>query len=120
MGDQSVTDLSYLREMAMGDDEIVVETAKIFLKNAPDEIENLREYFANQEWEKLYQQAHKIKPNLEYMGMERAGELILEIEEQARTQDISDDLENKINEFHSVCLQGLDELAEKIEELESN
>lgn len=120
MGDQSVTDLSYLRELAMGDEEIVVDTAKIFLKNAPGEIENLKKHFANEEWEKLYQQAHKIKPNLEYMGMERAGELILEIEEQAKTQNISEDLGDKIDEFYSVCSQGLDELDEKIKEIESN
>jgi HPt (histidine-containing phosphotransfer) domain-containing protein len=120
VGNQSIIDLSYLREIAMGDKEIVIETTKLFLENTPGILDNMEEYFANKEWDKLYEQAHKIKPNLQYMGMEQARELIIEIEEQARTQNISEDLENKIKEFNSICSQGLDELSEKIEEIESN
>lgn len=117
---QSVTDLSYLREVAMGDDEIVIETTKAFLESTPSALENLKECFANQEWDEVYKQAHKIKPNLQYMGMERAQELIIEIEEQARSREISEDLGDKIKEFNTICSKGLDELSEKVEELESN
>jgi HPt (histidine-containing phosphotransfer) domain-containing protein len=114
---QSVTDLSYLRKVTMGDDEIMVETIEVFIDNTPDVLKNLKKYFANEDWDKLYEQAHKVKPSLQYMGMERARQLIVEIEEQARTQNISEDLGDKIEELNSICLQGLDELSEKIEEL---
>lgn len=119
MKHHSLTDLSYLRKVTMGDEEIIVETINIFIESIPNVLENLKKHFANQEWEKLYNQAHKVKPNLEYMGMERAHELIIEIEEQARTKNISEDLGDKIEEFDMVCSRGLDELSEKIEELES-
>lgn len=116
---QSVTDLSYLREVVMGDEEIIIETTKAFLKETPNVLDNMNEHFTNQEWDELYKQAHKIKPNMEYMGMTQARELILEIEEQAKTREISDDLGDKIKKFHSLCTKALDELSEKIKELES-
>lgn len=116
---QSVTDLSYLREVVMGDEEIVIETTKAFLKNTPNFLNNMKEHFANQEWDKLYKQAHKIKPNLEYMGMEQARELILEIEEQAKSGEPSESLGDKIKELNSICSRAFDELSVKIEELKS-
>lgn len=119
MSNQEVTDLSYLREMAMGDDEIVIETTEVFLEDTPNALDNLQEHFANQEWDKLKKQAHKIKPNTQYMGMDRARELILEIEEQAKTENISEDLGSKIKEFNSICRQALDELSAKLDKIKS-
>lgn len=117
---QSVTDLSYLREVVMGDEEIVIETTKAFLKDTPNVLNNMKAHFTNQEWEKLYKQAHKIKPNLEYMGMKQARELILEIEEQAKSGEPSESLGGKIKELNSICSKAFDELPVKIEELRSD
>ena len=119
MDNQSITDLSYLREIAMGDDSIVIETTEAFLKDAPAAIENIQKHYQSEEWQKLQKQAHKIKPNLKYMGMERAHELVLTIEEQAKTEDISDDLGEQVSEFCSLCHQALDELSDKIEALKA-
>ncbi|WP_095606007.1 Hpt domain-containing protein [Aliifodinibius salipaludis] len=119
MDNKSVTDLSYLREIAMGDDSIVIEATEAFLENTPATIENIQKYYKDGEWQKLYKQAHKIKPNLKYMGMERAHELILDIEEQANTGKISDDLGDKISEFCSLNKQALKELSDKIEALKA-
>lgn len=104
----------------MGDDDIVIETTKTFLENAPDALEKIQTAYSNQDWEALAKQAHKIKPNLQYMGMERARELILEIEEQSKSENISDDLGKKIDEFTSICSEGLEELSEKVAELKAS
>lgn len=119
VGNKQVTDLSYLREVAMGDEEIVIETAEAFLDDAPEAVQNMQDRFANQEWEKLYKQAHKIKPSLKYMGMDRATELILEIEGQAKSGNISEKLGSQIKEFNSLCQQALQELSDEIENLKS-
>lgn len=103
----------------MGDDEIVLETAAVFLEDTPTAIQNLREHFANQEWDSLHKQAHKMKPGLKYMGMDRASELILEIEGQAKSGNISEDLGSKIKELHSLCSKAIEELSDKIEGLKS-
>lgn len=101
----------------MDDDSIVIETIEAFLDDTPNALENIQKYYEEKEWQQLYKQAHKIKPNLKYMGMERAHELILTIEEQANTGEISDNLGEKISEFCSLSHQALEELSEKIESL---
>lgn len=117
MDNKSVTDLSYLREIAMGDDSIVIETTEAFLEDAPAAIESIQKHYQREEWQELSKQAHKIKPNLKYMGMDRAHELVLTIEEQANSEQISDDLGEQVSEFCSLCRQALDELSDKIEAL---
>lgn len=119
MDNQQLTDLSYLREVAMGDDEIVIETIEAFLDDTPDAIKNLQDCFANQKWDQMSKQAHKIRPGLKYMGMQRALQLINEIEEQTKSGEVQVNLGSKIKEFNTICLEALDELSEKVEELKS-
>ncbi|HKK46470.1 MAG TPA: Hpt domain-containing protein [Balneolaceae bacterium] len=119
MNDNAVTDLSFLREIAMGDDDIIIETTQVFLDELPQNLKGLRENFANQEWEKIGKLAHKIKPNMAYMGMKRAQKLILNIEQQAKSEEIDEDFGNDISEFIQLCNQASNELNEKLEELKS-
>lgn len=120
VNNQSVTDLSYLREVVMGDEEIIIKTTKAFLEDTPNVLNNMKEHFSKEEWDKLYKQAHKIKPNMEYMGMKQARELVLEIEEQAKSGDPSDNLGDKIKELNLICVKAHEELSAKIEELKSD
>nr|NIT56047.1 hypothetical protein [Fodinibius sp.]NIU59026.1 hypothetical protein [Phycisphaerae bacterium]NIV11044.1 hypothetical protein [Fodinibius sp.]NIW95334.1 hypothetical protein [Phycisphaerae bacterium]NIY24631.1 hypothetical protein [Fodinibius sp.] len=51
MDNKPVTDLSYLREIAMGDDSIVIETTEVFLEDVPSAIENIQEHYESEEWQ---------------------------------------------------------------------
>lgn len=119
MSNQEITDLSYLREVAMGDEDIVIDTTRAFLEDTPAALEALHQAYTDQQWQVLYKQAHKIKPNLEYMGIERSSELIREIETQAKNEEISDDLGRKVDEFRAICTHALEELSAKVEKLEA-
>lgn len=119
MSDKPTTDLSYLREMAMGDDDIIIETAEMFMEDIPRSVEKMKAYTANEQWEELAKIAHKIKPNLSYMGMERGRELIIDIEEEANSGSISADIQDKISEFDEICSQAVKELTVKVGELKS-
>lgn len=117
MDNNEVTDLSYLRELAMGDEEIVIETMETFIDNVPVTIANIKEAYSNNDWQELYKQAHKIKPSLKYMGMEKASDLIIDIEQQAKQENISDHLEEQVSTFVVLCEQALTELSDKVEAL---
>ncbi len=119
MDNQQLTDLSYLRKVAMGDDEIVIETTEAFLDDTPEALKNLQECFADQKWEQMSRQAHKIKPGLKYMGMEQALELINDIEKQTKSGDVQVDLGSKVKEFNALCSKAIDELLEKVEKIKS-
>lgn len=117
MDTNEVSDLSFLRELAMGDESIIIETTETFLGNAPATIENIEKAYHEGDWKELYKQAHKIKPSLKYMGMEKAHDLIIHIEEQAMNENISDQLESQTTEFIALCEQALTELSVKVESL---
>lgn len=117
MEDNQVTDLSYLHELAMGDESIIIETAETFLDDTPNTLVKIEGAHQNEDWEELYKQAHKIKPNLKYMGMEKASELIIDIERQAKARNPSDNLDEMLDEFKKLIRQGFKELDKKIEQL---
>jgi len=105
--------------MAMGDDSIIIEITKVFLKDAPDAIEQMKASYANEDWEQLAKIAHKIKPNLIYMGMDRARELILDIEQQAKSGNIRDECRQQITEIDQLCNRAFSELTDKVEQLKA-
>lgn len=120
MDEQRVTDLSYLREIAMGDDAIVIETAETFIEDIPSALADMQEYCEAEDWQKLHKLAHKIKPNFTYMGMDEARDLIIDIEQQAKSEEISSGLDGDIEKFVELCNQALDELQRKVDELKNS
>lgn len=116
MGKKSVTDLSYLHKMTMGDEEIILETVQVFLKSMPQILIKLQSYCDHQEWEKLAAEAHKIKPNLIYMGIGEAHQLIVNIEDDAKNQKI-EKIEYQVEEFSAICNLALKELSKKVDEM---
>lgn len=109
-------DLSYLNKMAMGDVRIIRETVESFLQSTPEALANLQEYLEQQKWDKLAKEAHKIKPNLIYMGMSEAHEILLKIEQQAKGGN-TEGIEKRIHTFSVICNQALDELLQKVNEM---
>ncbi|WP_138431464.1 Hpt domain-containing protein [Fodinibius saliphilus] len=117
MSENQVTDLSYLREMAMGDEEIVKDTAKAFLENIPALICQMNECYANETWQELRKLAHQIKSNMSYMGMDEGRSIVLDIENQIKNNNISKKLGAQLSEFEQICNHACNELTSKLKEL---
>ncbi|MEL7833738.1 Hpt domain-containing protein [Fodinibius sp. Rm-B-1B1-1] len=120
MDTDSVSDLSYLNEIAMGDQSIVIEVTETFLSDAPNALKEIKKHSRDRNWSALAKVAHKVKPNFKYMGMDRASEIIVDIEQQAKSEDISADLDHQIDELVQLSDQAFDELASKLESLKKN
>jgi len=119
MADQRITNLSYLEEMGMGEDALLVEMIELFLENTPESIRILHTHAENEEWENLAAEAHKFKPNLFYMGLEDAQQVIIEIEESAKNRADLEAIPFKIQQIENVCQKAYLELEEILEELKS-
>lgn len=104
----------------MGDDSIVIETTETFLADAPNALKEIKECYKDRNWSELAKAAHKIKPNFKYMGMDRASELIIDIEQQAKSGDISANIDQQIDELIQLSKQAFDELSNKVEDLKKN
>lgn len=119
MSDQRITNLSYLEDMGMGDDSLLIEMIELFLEKTPESIQHMKEYETQKNWQQLAAEAHKLKPNLSYMGLESAKELILEIENSSRKEENLDALSIKISEIEKLCNQAYSELSSELDNLKN-
>jgi len=78
-------DLSYLKDVSSGSNEFMVEMIEIFLDQTPGYFALLDQAIKDENWTKVAEIAHKIKPTLAFMGADSAKESMAEIESKART-----------------------------------
>ncbi|WP_298487235.1 Hpt domain-containing protein [uncultured Maribacter sp.] len=72
--------LDKINEMAEGDEEFIVSVISVFLEEVPVDLEALEKALTEMNYEQVYQLAHKIKPNVDLLGMEQTRAAALEIE----------------------------------------
>lgn len=114
MTNKKVTDLSYLRDISTGDEQMVSEMIEVFLEGYRDALSEMRELNESQDWEELRAKAHKFKPNLAYMGIASGTEKILELEEHAKNNNPDLKINTKLTELSDICEQASEELREEL------
>jgi len=72
--------LDKINEMADGDTDFIESVITVFLDEVPQDLEGLEKALAEGNYEQVYQLAHKIKPNVDLLGMEQTRAAALEIE----------------------------------------
>ncbi len=72
--------LDKLNEMADGDNDFINSVISVFLEEVPTDLEMLEQAIEKKDYPNVYQLAHKIKPNVDLLGMEQARANALEIE----------------------------------------
>lgn len=76
--------LDKLNELSGGDKEFNVSIIEVFLAETPADMQNLAAAVEAKDHDKIYQYAHKIKPNADLLGVNAALEAVLAIEVHAR------------------------------------
>lgn len=115
---QDLTDLSYLREISGGSEELMKEMVEIFLTETPDMLQGLTESAQTEDWKTFREIAHKIKPSITYAGIVSAEKLIEKIHEDAKSQTNLDEIPGLLPEFVSVCNAAIEELKGKMKEMQ--
>ncbi|MBT8178059.1 MAG: Hpt domain-containing protein [Eudoraea sp.] len=77
--------LDKINEMAEGDTDFINSVIQVFLEEVPMDLENLEAAINDKNYEKVYKLAHKIKPNVDLLGMEQTRAIALEIETLGKT-----------------------------------
>ncbi|TAE49905.1 MAG: response regulator [Bacteroidetes bacterium] len=76
-------DISYLRELAEGDDAFVREMLAIFVQNTPSDIDMLARSVASFDWPAIRHGSHKLKYPLASVGREDMVDILREMESMA-------------------------------------
>lgn len=77
-------DLSYLREMAGGNKELVLEMISIFKSQVIEFGENMDQLLNSKQYELLGKLAHKAKSSVAIMGLEDLAQRLKDLENSAR------------------------------------
>jgi HPt (histidine-containing phosphotransfer) domain-containing protein len=103
---KTLIDLSYLQEVASDNSDFMIEMIDIFLAQTPEYVSILSDAIDKQNWDKIAEMAHKIKPTLAFMGANEAKETMASIESRGRAKEdyegIMSDFGNLREDFNQI------------------
>ena len=102
--------LDKIQELAEGDQDFVLSVVSVFLEEVPVDLQALESELENGNIEQIYKLAHKLKPNLDWMGMEPARVLALEIETMGKQNQPLDAIRPKFPLLKKDIEQAIQEL----------
>ncbi|MGI9552925.1 MAG: Hpt domain-containing protein [Aurantibacter sp.] len=85
--------LDKISEMADGDQDFINSVVSVFLEEVPQDLQDLEQALEQKNHERVYQLAHKIKPNVDLLGMEQTRAAALEIETMGKNAASISDIE---------------------------
>lgn len=105
-----IYNLDKINEMAEGDEDFIVSVISVFLEEVPEDLEGLEKAINNKDYENVYKLAHKIKPNVDILGMEQTRDRALEIETLGKNSVSMEEIEQKFPMLKKDVLQVVTEL----------
>lgn len=87
--------LDKINEMAEGDQDFVISVVTVFLEEVPQDLAALESAINSGDYEQIRKMAHKIKPNVDLLGMEQTRANAYELETLGKTEGNMDEIKSK-------------------------
>lgn len=114
---EKITNLTFLHNLAEGNENFFRDFICMFLENAPLTLKEIDCALENLDWEGVRQGAHKIKPTLSYLGMKEAHKQAACVEDYARLRINLDETTDLIKQINNTCQKAFTELQLELKEL---
>ncbi len=105
-----IVDLTYLKSMSEGNDELIKEMIDIFKKQIPEFLTEINSFYEQGKFESLGALAHKAKSSVYIMGMSDLAAKLKDFELLAKKGEKQETYPNYIKEFEKSCAAAIDEL----------
>jgi len=102
--------LDKINEMAEGDQDFIISVISVFLEEVPEDLDALEKALQENNYEQVYKMAHKIKPNVDLLGMEQTRAVALEIETLGKSEANMADIEKVFPKLKTDIHQVIGEL----------
>ncbi len=103
-------DLSYMEQMAAGDDDMKTTMIEMIIDELPSDLQTMNELFESENWEELGNLSHKMKSTIAYIGNPSMENANAAIEEITRYGGDTSQLASLFDTLNSECPQVVDEL----------
>ena len=91
-----IYNLDKIHEMAEGDDEFIKSVVTVFLEEVPTDLIELEGALGLKDYDAVYKLAHKIKPNVDLLGMEQTRSVALQIETFGKKGENREEIERLV------------------------
>ena len=111
-----MVDLTFLKQFSKNNPQKMKRYISLYLDVAPKTFEEMQRNLKNEDWEQLRINAHSLKPQADFMGIDRLKEELIKIEEAVKTNNF-DILENLFNTSFKIAADSEIILKEMLEQL---
>lgn len=105
-----IYNLDKINELAEGDEDFIISVISVFLEEVPVDLVALEEAIQKKDFENVYKLAHKIKPNVDLLGMEQTRAIALEIETLGKSASNEEEINQKFPILKKDIHQVIEEL----------
>lgn len=85
-----MVDLTFLKQFTKDDPKKMKRYILLYLDVAPKTFEEMQRNLTNQDWEQLRINAHSLKPQADFMGINSLKEELIKIEEAVKMNNFGD------------------------------
>ena len=103
-------DLNYLQIITEGDKGAMREIIDLFIEQVPEFIKNLKKHLADEQYDKLGNEAHKAKSSVMIMGMENLGHDLKTLQLATISGTKRETYAQFVSKFERECLAAVQEL----------
>ena len=91
-------DLSTLRKLSDNDETFIIDMLQTFKKTVPPVLERMRVYLTEKKTDAIGREAHKLIPGVTFIGARALQDVLVSIEEMAKSGDNIDKIEGAVTE----------------------
>ncbi len=106
--------LNYLKQVADGNENFIIEMIEMFLNNTPDALKEMNTCLETKDWVRLKQIAHRIKPSFAYIGLPDTQKTLAEIEKLSEETQEAPKVAELMSEVDTVCKSAFSQLEETL------
>ncbi len=103
-------DLTYLKSVTDGDEELIKELVDIFKTQIPEYLNEFNEAIGQKDADSLSKIAHKSKSSVAIMGLSDLASKLSELEQKANDEGFSNDFASYVTNFESECNNAIKQL----------
>jgi len=107
-----LTNLDYLKKLSNNDDQFIRELVKSFIEKTPQLLDEMQVSLSKKDWTQVGLLAHKLKPNLAFMGIDSLKQLTLDVEHNGKDASNLEHLASDVDTLISKCQAAINELEE--------
>lgn len=115
MTTEKLINFKYLKDFAEGDDSFIKNMISIFLENTPETMAIILKSNKNDDIKTLKEEIHKLKSSISLLGISKASESIVIIENEIETNPLSEKRKEEVVYLNEICQLAIKEL-ELVEE----